>query len=120
MISPKSVERSRRRAAELPVEGVAPLHSYLRDARAKARHYDGRLFGGERERFMERRTFLLASLSQVLLASAAEASQIDPKQTFVLQHGEIKFVPWRSCRPGAARWPSSMETSTTRDRISFS
>jgi hypothetical protein len=50
---------------------------------------------------MERRTFLLASLSQILLASAAEASQIDPKQTFVLQHGDIKFVPWEGLPAGS-------------------
>ena len=50
---------------------------------------------------MERRTFLLTSLLPVFLASAAEASQIDPKQTFVLQHGDIKFVPWEGLPPGS-------------------
>jgi hypothetical protein len=34
---------------------------------------------------MQRRTFLLTSLLPALLASGAESSEIDPKQTFVLQ-----------------------------------
>ena len=47
---------------------------------------------------MERRNFLLSSLT-TLLVSAAEASPIDPKQTFVLQSGDIKFVPWGALPP---------------------
>jgi hypothetical protein len=42
---------------------------------------------------LEHRAFGLKSLLRVLLARPAVASQIVPKQTFVLQHGEIKFVP---------------------------
>jgi hypothetical protein len=50
---------------------------------------------------MERRTFLLSSLTTALLASSAEASPIDPKQTFVEQAGDIKFVPWSGLPPGS-------------------
>jgi hypothetical protein len=50
---------------------------------------------------MERRTFLLASIMAALAASAASASPIDPKQTFVLQQDEIKFVPWNGLPPGS-------------------
>jgi hypothetical protein len=50
---------------------------------------------------MQRRTFLLASLLPALLAGVAEASPIDPKQTFVLQHGAIKFVPQEGLPPGS-------------------
>jgi hypothetical protein len=42
---------------------------------------------------MRRRTFLLTSLLPALLASAAESSEIDPKQTFVLQRDGIRFAP---------------------------
>jgi hypothetical protein len=40
---------------------------------------------------LERRAFLLRSPSPVRLARPAGASQIVSKQTFVLQHGDIKF-----------------------------
>lgn len=50
---------------------------------------------------MERRTFLLSSLTTAMLASAAEASPIDPKQTFFEQAGDIKFVPWDGLPPGS-------------------
>jgi len=62
---------------------------------------------------MHRRTFLLTSLLPALLASTAEAAEIDLKQTFVLQRDGIKFAPWRGCRP-ARRMASSMEMSTSR------
>lgn len=50
---------------------------------------------------MQRRTFLLTSLLPALLASTAEATEIDPQQTFVLQHDSIKFVPWAGLPPGS-------------------
>lgn len=48
---------------------------------------------------VERRAFLLTSLLPALLAGAAKASQIDQNQTFVLQHDNIKFVPWEGLPP---------------------
>ena len=42
---------------------------------------------------MQRRTFLLMSLLPALLASAADSSEIDPKQTFVLPRDDIRFTP---------------------------
>ena len=50
---------------------------------------------------MQRRTFLLTSLLPALLASAAEATEIDPKQTFVLQRAGITFEPWAGLPPGS-------------------
>jgi hypothetical protein len=51
---------------------------------------------------MDRRTFLIASLLPVLAAAeAADASAIDPKQTFVLPKEDIKFVPWTGLPPGS-------------------
>ena len=50
---------------------------------------------------MHRRTFLLTSLLPALLASTAEATEIDPKQTFVLQRDGIKFAPWAGLPPGS-------------------
>jgi hypothetical protein len=50
---------------------------------------------------MERRTFLLSSMAAALAAGWAEASPIDSKQTFVLQHDDIKFVPWNGMPPGS-------------------
>ena len=47
-----------------------------------------------RETIMERRTFLLSSFLIALAADLAEASPIDPKETLVLRHNDIKFVPW--------------------------
>jgi hypothetical protein len=43
---------------------------------------------------MQRRTFLLTSLLSALLPSTVEATEIDPKQTFVLQRDDIRFAPW--------------------------
>jgi hypothetical protein len=43
---------------------------------------------------MERRTFLFSSLMTALAAGSARASPIDLKQTFVLQHDDIKFESW--------------------------
>jgi hypothetical protein len=48
---------------------------------------------------MHRRTFLLTSLFPTLLAASAEASQRDPRQTFVLQRGDIGFRPWEGLPP---------------------
>ncbi|HUN49673.1 MAG TPA: cupin domain-containing protein [Candidatus Sulfotelmatobacter sp.] len=48
---------------------------------------------------MDRRAFLLASLLPALAAGVADASEIDPKQTFVLQKDEIKFEPWTGLPP---------------------
>ena len=50
---------------------------------------------------MQRRTFLLTSLLPALLGGTAKATDIDPNQTFVLQHGEIKFAPWSGLPPGS-------------------
>ena len=50
---------------------------------------------------MQRRTFLLTSLLPALLASAAESSEIDPKQTFVLQRDGIRFAPWAGLPPAS-------------------
>ncbi len=50
---------------------------------------------------MERRSLLLTSLLSALLAGTAEASEIDPKQTFVLQRDDIAFVPWEGLPPGS-------------------
>jgi hypothetical protein len=50
---------------------------------------------------MERRTFLLTSLLPLLLPGVAEASAIDPKETFVLQHDRITFMPWTGLPPGS-------------------
>ncbi len=49
---------------------------------------------------MERRTFLFSSIMAALAAGAADASPIDPKQTFVLQRDDLKFVPWEGLPPG--------------------
>ena len=50
---------------------------------------------------MHRRTFLLSSLLPAVLAASAEASERDPAQTFVLQHGDIDFQPWQGLPPGS-------------------
>jgi hypothetical protein len=42
---------------------------------------------------MQRRTFLLTSLLPSLLPSTASATEIDPKQTFVLPRDDIRFAP---------------------------
>lgn len=49
---------------------------------------------------LERRTFLLSS-ALTLASGAANAAPINPKQTFVLQHGDIKFEPWTGLPPGS-------------------
>jgi len=54
-----------------------------------------------KENHMHRRTFLLTSLLPALLASTAEATEIDQKQTFVLQRDGIKFAPWAGLPPGS-------------------
>ncbi|HML27233.1 MAG TPA: tat pathway signal sequence, partial [Hyphomicrobium sp.] len=36
-----------------------------------------------------------------LVSGAANAAPIDPKQTFVLQHGDIEFEPWTGLPPGS-------------------
>jgi hypothetical protein len=48
-----------------------------------------------------RRTFLLTPLLPALLAASAEASERDPKQTFVLQRDDIEFRPWQGLPPGS-------------------
>ncbi len=50
---------------------------------------------------MQRRAFLFSSVLAALAAGTAGASQIDPKQTFVLQHNDIKFLPWEGLPPGS-------------------
>ena len=48
---------------------------------------------------MHRRTFLLSSLLTTMMAGAANASPIDPKETFVLQRDQIKFIPQENMPP---------------------
>ena len=50
---------------------------------------------------MKRRTFLLSSILTTLAAGAAETSTIDPKETFVLRHEDIKFEPWGNLPSGS-------------------
>jgi hypothetical protein len=50
---------------------------------------------------VERRTFLLSSMMAALAAGVADASPIDPNQTFVLQHDDIKFEPWNGLPRGS-------------------
>jgi hypothetical protein len=57
--------------------------------------------GDDKERHMQRRTFLLTSLLPALVASATGATEIDPRQTFVLQRDEIGFAPWAGLPPGS-------------------
>ena len=47
---------------------------------------------------LERWALLLASQLTVRLGRLI-ASHVDPKQSFVLQHGDIKFVPWEGRPP---------------------
>jgi hypothetical protein len=54
-----------------------------------------------KEPIVERRTFLLSSMMAALAAGVADASPIDPNQTFVLQHDDIKFEPWNGLPPGS-------------------
>jgi hypothetical protein len=49
---------------------------------------------------MERRTFLLTSLMSALTTSA-EASEIDPRKTFIEQRNEIPFGVWNGLPPGS-------------------
>jgi hypothetical protein len=42
----------------------------------------------DKEKHMQRRTFLLTSLLSALLPSTAEATEIDPKQTFQRDEGK--------------------------------
>jgi len=44
----------------------------------------------DKEKHMQRRTFLLTSLLSAWLPSTTEATEIDQKQTFVLQRDEGK------------------------------
>ena len=66
---------------------------------------------------MERRTFLLTSLLAIL-APAAEGSEIDPKQTFILQHDQIRFAPWNGLPPGSGEMAKLMAISTSPGSIS--
>jgi len=50
---------------------------------------------------MERRTFLLSSFLTALATDVTEASPIDPKETLVLQHNDIKFAPWNGLPPSS-------------------
>ena len=50
---------------------------------------------------MERRAFLSLSMMAAIASSAAKASPIDPRETFVLQRDDIKFVPWGCLPPGS-------------------
>lgn len=48
---------------------------------------------------MERRSFLLTPLLTAFAAAGAEASPIDPRETFVLQRDQIRFEPWTGLPP---------------------
>ena len=54
---------------------------------------------------MKRRTFLLSSILTALAAGAAETSPVDPKETFVPRHNDIKFAPWNGLPPGMKKQP---------------
>jgi hypothetical protein len=65
---------------------------------------------------LERLAFLLTSLLPVPLARPAVASQVDPKQTFVWQRGDAKFVPWEGLPPRRlARRGLSQEADRSAD-----
>jgi hypothetical protein len=44
---------------------------------------------------LERRLLLLAPLLSAFSTTAAEASPINPGETFVLEPGQIQFKPWQ-------------------------
>jgi hypothetical protein len=48
---------------------------------------------------MDRRSLFLAPLVSVLLANFAEASEIDPNETYVRQRDDIKFMSWGGLPP---------------------
>ena len=48
---------------------------------------------------MERREFLLSSMIAAISGSAAMASPINPRETFVLQGKDIKFGSWNGAPP---------------------
>ena len=48
---------------------------------------------------MDRRALLLMPFLVPLLTKGAMASEIDPRQTFVLQKGDIPFEPWQGLPP---------------------
>jgi hypothetical protein len=50
---------------------------------------------------LDRRLLLLAPLLAGFGAAVAEASQVDSRETFVLQPGQIKFKPWQNLPPGS-------------------
>lgn len=50
---------------------------------------------------MDRRTFLVTSLLPALTPLAAQASSLDPHQTFVLPAGDIAFKPWNGLPSGS-------------------
>jgi hypothetical protein len=54
-----------------------------------------------KEKQMRRRTIVLSSLLSAFLADAADASKINPQQTFVLKRGDIKFLPWEGLPAGS-------------------
>jgi len=47
------------------------------------------------ERRLLLRLILMAPLLSAFAATAAEASPINPSETFVLQPGQIQFKPWQ-------------------------
>ena len=50
---------------------------------------------------MDRRSFLVASLAPAIAPLTAKASDLDPKQTFVLPESDITFVPWTGASLGS-------------------
>jgi hypothetical protein len=85
--------------------GILPVLSQL--ASPKGLYDSLQRPGYGKERHMQRRTFLLTSLLPAisllpaLVASATGATEIDPRQTFVLQRDEIEFAPWAGLPPGS-------------------
>jgi hypothetical protein len=50
---------------------------------------------------LERRPLLMAPLLSAFSAAAAEASPINPRETFVLQPNQIQFKAWQGVPPGS-------------------
>ncbi len=48
---------------------------------------------------LDRRLLLMAPLLSAFLAPAAEASPINPRETFVLQRDQIRFQDWGNLPP---------------------
>jgi hypothetical protein len=61
----------------------------------KIPHTDLEMDGVSLERRLLLRLLLIAPLLSAFGSTAAEASPINPSETFVLQPGQIQFKPWQ-------------------------